>query len=62
MTSGQAGSSGSRAKTLNERGSPVPQESAASEARTSRRQLPAIRSGPTFRQAIQEEDEDEEEE
>ncbi len=33
----------------------------AADARSGRRQLPAGRSGPAFRQAIQEEDEDEEE-
>lgn len=60
-SSGQASSGGSRQKTFNERASPIPQESAANETRTSRRQLPATRSGPAFRQAIQEEDEDEEE-
>lgn len=60
ITSGQGMVSGTRAKTLNERASPVPQET-ATESRTSRRQLPATRSGPAFRQAIQEEDEDEEE-
>lgn len=41
------------------RGSPILQEQVTGETRTSRRQLPAIRSGPAFRQAIREEDEDE---
>jgi len=49
-------------KMLTERVSPIPQEQATSETRTSRRQLPVTRSGPAFRQAIQEEDEDEDEE
>ncbi|KAF9451606.1 Pkinase-domain-containing protein [Macrolepiota fuliginosa MF-IS2] len=55
-TAGPSASAGGRAKST----SPVSQET-ATEARTSRRQLPATRSGPAFRQAIQEEDEDEEE-
>lgn len=59
MMSGQGNS---KPKALNERVSPIPQEQVIGEARTSRRQLPVVRSGPAFRQAIQEEDEDEEEE
>jgi hypothetical protein len=59
MTPGQSGSTGSRTKPLNERTAPIPQDP-TTETRTSRRQLPAGRSGPAFRQAIQEEDEDEE--
>ncbi|KXN82930.1 Serine/threonine-protein kinase ppk16 [Leucoagaricus sp. SymC.cos] len=62
MTSGQSVANSSRPKTSNERASPVPQEPMNIETRTSRRQLPTGRSGPAFRQAIQEEDEDEEEE
>ncbi|KAF7760274.1 hypothetical protein Agabi119p4_10950 [Agaricus bisporus var. burnettii] len=55
MASGQ---SSTRAKTLNERASPIPQDSAA-ETWTSRRQLPPKRAGPAFGLVIQEEEEDE---
>lgn len=58
ITSGPTMTTGGRAK--NERASPVPQDT-TTEPRTSRRQLPPTRSGPAFKQAIQEEDEDEEE-
>lgn len=59
MLSGQGNP---KPKMLTERVSPIPQEQVTGETRTSRRQLPTIRSGPAFRQAIQEEDEDEDEE
>ncbi|KAG6877428.1 hypothetical protein C0993_007479 [Termitomyces sp. T159_Od127] len=59
------GSAGSRQKAGHspaERVSPLPVENMyETESRGSRRQLPASRSGPAFRQPIQEEDEDEEE-
>ncbi|KAG1761616.1 Pkinase-domain-containing protein [Suillus occidentalis] len=58
-------SSNSRAKQGNSpaRASPTPTENVfeASDMRAGRRQLPTSRSGPAFRQAIQEEDEGEEE-
>ncbi|RXW20333.1 hypothetical protein EST38_g5523 [Candolleomyces aberdarensis] len=63
---GVAGGSGTRGKQGHspaERHSPLPPEiPMSSEARTGRWQLPAARSGPAFKHAIQEEDEDEEEE
>lgn len=37
-------------------------DSGSGPQQRSRRQLPGVRSGPAFKQAIQEEDEDEEEE
>ncbi|KAK7436709.1 hypothetical protein VKT23_018963 [Stygiomarasmius scandens] len=61
----QSGNGSSRQKTGHapaERGSPVPGESYEETRGGGRRQLPGGRSGPAFKQPIQEEDEEEEEE
>ncbi|KAJ2919547.1 hypothetical protein MD484_g950, partial [Candolleomyces efflorescens] len=66
--SGGGSGSGSRGKQGHspaERHSPLPPEipiMSSGDSRTGRRQLPGGRSGPAFKHAIQEEDEDEEEE